>query len=382
MTFYDNVFAAPPGLIDRGQKDRQHLMRTETEHFLRSLSEDYAARQGDYWHRDYSSEEAFLASVEPNRQRWLEAVGDFGPPVEDMAPVVEPWIENDRMKGHWVTIDLYPGLRGRGVLVIPKDVDGPVPLVICQHGIGSSPERVFGFLDDASLYHHYGQRTVEAGYAVLAPCNITEGPPRARYTRLCTMLGKTLWGLEIAKIKRLIDYAATGTAGQTARGMWGISLAWLHDVHPPWSPVFKDARTAWSTIDQEDVIDDPRYSMFSCGAGGASSSRALAAGIHRQRPGPSIARGSDVQTGKGTASPGGLLQRVRGHARPLREAGDRRSGGVRPARGRTRDPRSDRTGLPGQVAMSAVTARRLDDSGGRRLRGMPSACPADAELLA
>jgi hypothetical protein len=266
MTFYDNVFAAPPGLIDRGQKDRQHLMRTETEDFLRALSEDYAARQNDYWHRDYSSEEAFLASVEPNRQRWLAAVGDFGPPVDHMAPVVEPWIENDRMKGHWVTIDLYPGLRGRGVLVTPKGVDGPVPLVICQHGIGSSPERVFGFLDDASLYHHYGQRTVEAGYAVLAPCNITEGPPRARYTRLCTMLGKTLWGLEIAKIKRLIDYAATVDGVDTSRvGMWGISLGGAYTMFTlPLEPRIKAGIvTAWFNHRvKKMVIDDPRYSCF------------------------------------------------------------------------------------------------------------------------
>ncbi len=266
MTFYDNVFETEPGLIDRGQRDRQHLMRAETEDFLRALHEQYPQRQGELWSRDYSSPQAFLHSVEPNRRRWLDAVGDFGPCLEDMNVLVEPWMEDDRMAGYWVTLDLYPGLRGRGVLVVPKHVDGPHPLVICQHGIGSSPERVFGFLDDSMLYHKYGQRVVEAGFAVLAPCNITEGPPRGRYTRLALMLGKTLWGLEIAKISRLIDYAETRPDIDTSRiGMWGISLGGAYTLftQPLEARIKAGVCCAWFNDRlKKMVIDDPRYSCF------------------------------------------------------------------------------------------------------------------------
>lgn len=266
MTFYDNVFEAAPGLIQRGQQDRQNLMRHETEDFLRALSEQYPARQPEFWQRDYSSVDAFLTSVEPNRRRWLEAVGDFGPPLADMNPLVEPWMEDDRMIGWWVTIDLYPGLRGRGVLVLPKAGSGPFPTVICQHGIGSSPERVFGFGDDAGLYHGYGQRVVEAGFAVLAPCNITEGPPRARYSRLCTMLGKTLWGLEIAKISRLIDYLETREEVDASRlGMWGISLGGAYTIFtlPLEERIKAGIICAWFNHRiKKMVIDDPRYSCF------------------------------------------------------------------------------------------------------------------------
>ncbi|MFW5867539.1 MAG: hypothetical protein ACOCX2_06960, partial [Armatimonadota bacterium] len=65
MTFYENAFEAKSGLIDRGTRDRQNLLRNETEDFLRELSLDYEPRQEEYWNRDYSSEEAYLASVEP-----------------------------------------------------------------------------------------------------------------------------------------------------------------------------------------------------------------------------------------------------------------------------------------------------------------------------
>ena len=266
MTFYSNVFEAQPGLIQRGQQDRQHLMRAESEDFLRALSEQYPQRQSEFWRRDYSSVPAFLASAEANRQRWLGAVGDFGVPTADMAPLIEPWIESDDMIGWWVTIDLYPGLRGRGVLVLPKRADRPPPVMICQHGIGSSPERVFGFGDDAGLYHSYGQRVVEAGFAVLAPCNITEGPPRARYSRMALMLGKTIWGLEIAKIRRLIDYLESRDDVDTGRiGMWGISLGGAYTMFTlPLEPRIKAGIiTAWFNHRlRKMVIDDPRYSCF------------------------------------------------------------------------------------------------------------------------
>lgn len=266
MAFYDNAFEAEPGLIARGTDDRQGLLRHEVEDFLRALSEDYPRRAEQYWHRDYSSLEAFADSVRPNRERWLEAVGDFGAPDAEMAPQLEPFAENDHFVAHWLTINLYGSLRGRAVLALPKRAQGPVPLVIAQHGIGSSPERAFGFGDSAVLYHSYAQRLCEAGYAVLAPMNVTGHGPRARQTRLSLMLGKTLWGLEIAKIRRLLDYVATREEIDSDRiGMWGISLGGAYTLFTlPLEPRIKvGICCAWFNHRvKKMVIDDPRYSCF------------------------------------------------------------------------------------------------------------------------
>lgn len=266
MTFYDNAFAAPAGLIARGAEDRQSLLRHETEDALRRLCEDYPARADALWQRDYSSPAAYAASVAPNRQRWLQAVGDWGAPDADMAPLVEPFAENEHFTAHWVTINLYGTLRGRAVLALPRRGDGPFPLVIAQHGIGSTPERVFGFGDDAMLYHCYGQRLVEAGYGVLAPLNLTGAKPRERLTRLATLLGKTLWGLEIAKIKRMLDYAETRSELDLARvAMWGISLGGAYTLFTmPLEPRIKAGIcTAWfNDRVRKMAIDDPRYSCF------------------------------------------------------------------------------------------------------------------------
>ncbi len=265
MTFYDNILQAPAGLIARGQEDRQHLMRQETEDFLRALTERYPQRQAQLWQRDYSSLPAFLRSVDDNRRRWLEAVGDFGDPLEDLDPLVEPWIEDDHMVGWWISLNLYPGLRGRGVLVLPKGITRP-PVVICQHGITCSPERVFGYLDEPMLYHAYGRRVVEAGFAVLAPCNITEAPARARYARMCVMLGKALWGLEIAKISRLVDYLETRDDVDCSRlGMWGISLGGAYTLFTvPLEARIKAAVCCafFNHRLRKMIIDDPRYTCF------------------------------------------------------------------------------------------------------------------------
>jgi dienelactone hydrolase len=266
MTFYDNIFEASAGLIKRGENDRQHLMRCEVEDYLRALSEDYPNRASQYWQRDYSSVEAYLASVTDNRQRWLEAVGDFGPPLPDMNPILEPFGEDEHCTAQWVTIDLYGGLRGRAVLALPKRGQAPFPLVIAQHGIGSTPERAFGFGDEGELYHAYARRLVEAGYAVLAPYNITGGDPRGRLTRLCLMLGKTLWGLEIARTKRLLDWCETRADLDMNRvGMWGISLGGAYTIFTlPLEPRIKvGIICAWFNHRiKKMVVDDPRYSCF------------------------------------------------------------------------------------------------------------------------
>ncbi|MEM2960405.1 MAG: hypothetical protein QXU67_02235, partial [Candidatus Bathyarchaeia archaeon] len=78
--FYPDASKAPEGLIKRSIRDRQSLQRRETEDYLREELLKYEERTSEYWHRDYSSVQAFLKSVEPNRKRWVEALGDFNLP--------------------------------------------------------------------------------------------------------------------------------------------------------------------------------------------------------------------------------------------------------------------------------------------------------------
>jgi predicted dienelactone hydrolase len=184
VAFYEDITEAGMGLIKRGVSDRQHLLRRETEDFLRALSLDYEPRRELHWRRDYSSPEAYEASVAANREAWRQAIGWFDQELLPLRAQTEPFMDSEAIKAQWIALPVFEGATARAVLATPKHVEGPWPVVICQHGIGSSPERVFGFDDDSEIYHAYGQRMVEAGFAVLAPMHITEGPSRARYPRL------------------------------------------------------------------------------------------------------------------------------------------------------------------------------------------------------
>lgn len=208
--------------------ERHDIQSREIEDYLiAEILEGYSERRERYWDRDYGSIERYLESIEPNRERWRDVLGTFESDLEGWDVEEEPFLETDEMEATWIAPRLfaeYP-LRGRAILATPTDGEGPYPLVICAHGAGSSPEKMFGFDDDKWLYKAFGKRLVENGYAVLAPRDINAGEDRIRYEILCQSIGKTLWGFEVFQNKRLVDYLATDERVDTDRiGMWGLSL--------------------------------------------------------------------------------------------------------------------------------------------------------------
>jgi len=262
----------------RMANDRQSLQRRDTENFLRSLTEVTFAQRENRWRRDYSSLERYESSVAPMRAEWGECVGLFDLAAQEDGATLTPYIETDRFTAYWLVVPMglndlavaegqsAPIIHARALLALPKGQNGPYQLVIAQHGIGCCPERVFGMVDDGNLYHSYGRRLVEAGYAVLAPIHITEHQPRARYQRMCVMLGKTLWGLEISKLKALLDHTLARTEIKpTGAGMWGISLGGAYTLFTSVLEARIQAAicTAWFNDRlRKMIIDDPRHSCF------------------------------------------------------------------------------------------------------------------------
>ena len=266
MAEIPNPYEQRGEIIGRWVSDRQRLLRNETEELLRDLVMDYGPRQKAHWQRDYSSVEAFEQSVEPNRRRWAETIGLFEADGTELDPVLTPWYEDENISAWWLSIGLLGGLRGRGILAVPKMRTAPVPLVIAQHGIGSSPERVFGLDDPSDIYKGYGRRLTEEGFAVIAPMNVSGSHPRGRLERLCKLLGKTLWGLEILRTRRLLDYLEGREEIDVERtGMYGISLGGAYTMFTaPVEPRIKASVVcAWFNHRLNKMaVDDPRYSCF------------------------------------------------------------------------------------------------------------------------
>lgn len=266
----------------RMANDRQSLQRRDTENFLRTLTEATFAQREQRWQRDYSSLEKYEQSIAPMRAEWSNCVGLFELAAQNDEVTLTPYFETEQFTAYWLVVPMRlndfadgssnagdqvePVIHARAILALPKGKPGPHQLIIGQHGIGCCPERVFGLVDDGNLYHSYGRRLAEAGYAVLAPIHITEHQPRARLQRMCIMLGKTLWGLEISKMKALLDHTlARPEIRADGAGMWGISLGGAYTLFTSvLEPRIKAAVcTAWFNDRlRKMIIDDPRYSCF------------------------------------------------------------------------------------------------------------------------
>ncbi len=244
--------------------DYQRLYANELETYLAAR----CTAPGRTWRRDYSSTEAYLASIESNREAWQRVLGHFeSDAVSDAEVLVRPFHRGEDYTADWISFEFLPGIVSRAVVAVPAGSGGtPPPVVICQHGIGSSPFHVFGYINPSGTYGRYGRALLEAGFAVVAPVNRTTGPGRTRLERLARLCGTTLFGLECFKLRKLIEYLDTRHDLDGERlGMSGISLGGTATLM--FTPVIERIKAAcciaWFNHRRKKmVIPDPRYSCF------------------------------------------------------------------------------------------------------------------------
>jgi dienelactone hydrolase len=255
------------GDLKKSEEERTDAYAGQLESCLRKwLVDDYPERAAKAWRRDYSSIDAFLKSVEPNRQRWR---GVVKPPELAKTGELErrPHPPLAKLGAHWLTLPLG-GLAAEGVLAAPAGAtpQNPAPLVIAQHGIGSHPERTFGLLDDGGHYHSYAEELIKAGFAVLAPMNLRSVERRNRIERLCRLADTSLPGIELVRMQRLLDEVLKDPRIDEDRvGMWGLSLGGTATMF--WMPLEPRIKagvvSAWFNHRRNKMaVPDPRYSCF------------------------------------------------------------------------------------------------------------------------
>jgi hypothetical protein len=245
--------------------ERNQRYRKELEDWFRQwIVDGYPDRARAAWRRDYSSLGAYERSVEPNRERWRALLNP--PPLAISGELEsESVVGLEDLGAQFVRLPLGERIRAEGIFAVPRSSQ-PVPLVVAQHGIGSTPEHVFGLLDPEGVYHSYGRRLVEAGFAVLAPMNLFDSEPRERIVRMATLADTTLPGIELVRMQRLLDVLLQRSDIDGDRvGFWGLSLGGMAAQF--WAPLEPRLRAvisaAWfnSRLNKM-VIPDPRYSCF------------------------------------------------------------------------------------------------------------------------
>jgi len=260
---YDDVANKPASRLDLEIADYQRCYANELETYLVAR----ASAEATTWRRDYSSVEAYLASVEGHRQRWGDILGRF-----DRDAVAEPEVwtrpfhEGDDYRAEWVFFEFLPGVVSRAVVALPKGVEGKPPVVICQHGLSCSPFHVFGWLEPQGLYGSFATALARAGFAVVAPVVRTTGAGRNRLERIAHVCGTTLLGLECFKLQKLIDYVETlATVDASRLGMAGLSLGGTCTLL--FTPLVERVKAAcvmafFNHRRKKMVVIDPRYSCY------------------------------------------------------------------------------------------------------------------------
>jgi hypothetical protein len=260
-------------LFVRSQDDKQRIVEFENarnkvysdglENYLSNyLVDQYNERVSRLWNRDYSTIDGFKRSVESNRHRWKTVV--IKPPVlkKTGALIKRPYTV-EGVNGEWIELPL--GLiKAEAFLAFPEKVDKrkPVPVIIVQHGIGSTPETPFR----QGGYHAYAKELLKEGYAVLVPFNLRTIDSRNRIERLCRLADISLPGIELARVQSLLDEVLLDSRIDSERvGMWGVSLGGMATMF--WMPLEPRIKagivSAWFNHRRNKmVIPDKQYSCF------------------------------------------------------------------------------------------------------------------------
>ncbi len=186
-------------------------------------------RRAKHWKRDFSSPEAYNASIEPNRKRLAKILGVVDERVKFDAPELVGTSSavvvciNDLYEIYAVRWPVVRDVHGEGLLIVParkKEVD-VVADIIALPDADQTPEQICGLVEGVPPESQFARRLAENGCRVLVPTLISRemakrAPPgqpgRANLTnreylyRPSFELGRHLIGYEVQKVLAGVDW--------------------------------------------------------------------------------------------------------------------------------------------------------------------------------
>jgi dienelactone hydrolase len=209
----------------------------------RKIGESIEKRQL-HWKRDFSSRQAYEASVEPNRQRFKKIIGV----VDSRLPARMERFGDDENPALISETPLYrifqvrwpvlEGVTGEGLLLEPKIV--PTSYVVALPDADQTPEQLVGLATGIEREAQFARRLAERGVEVLVPVLIdrssrwsghpdfgqTDQPHREWIYRQAFVMGRHVIGYEVQKVLAAVDWfkakssqAKVGVAGYGEGGL-------------------------------------------------------------------------------------------------------------------------------------------------------------------
>lgn len=187
-----------------------------------------AERRAQRWKTDFSSSEAYVKSVEPNRQRLRKILGvtESRKPFVDIEFVGGPKVsslvaETETYRVHAIRWPVLEGLDGEGLLLEPK---GKVAAqVVAIPDADWTPEMLTGLAPGVDKSSQFARRLAENGCRVVVPMLIdrkddfsgnarlnrwTNQPHREFIYRQAYEMGQHIIGYEVQKVLAVVDWFA------------------------------------------------------------------------------------------------------------------------------------------------------------------------------
>ena len=194
-----------------------HLVAGVDQFLLDELAASVAKRSA-YWNRDFSSHEAYVKSVEPNRKRLAYTLGlraartAFDGLQLDGTTTASSLVgQTDRITIHTVSWPAFRNVTGTGLLLEPRGRD-VVANVVAIPDSGQIPEQIAGLELGLTSELQYARRLAESGCRVVVPLLINREEKISRLTRREFLyrsafeLGRQLVGYEIQKTLAVVDW--------------------------------------------------------------------------------------------------------------------------------------------------------------------------------
>src|SRR5579859_1899418 len=196
---------------------------------LRKLDQSVADR-AQFWHRDFSSAQAYDQSLSTNRLRLAHILGVRDQRVDhvEMELIATPTQRGPiaRGQGYEVFAVRWPALgdvHGEGLLLSPTG-RAAVANIVAIPDAGQTPEQIAGLIGGVAPECQFARRLAESGCRVVIPALIsrrTEYEPslsnREFIYRPAYELGRHVIGYEIQKVLSAIDWMTAQGSNSIAR---------------------------------------------------------------------------------------------------------------------------------------------------------------------
>lgn len=237
-----------------------------------------AARRGSRWAFDFSSADAYLKSVQPNRERFRKIIGV----VDERVPPGDPALDATTARpalagetaGYTIRTVRWPvleGVDGEGLLLEPKR---PAKAsVVALPDADWTPEMLAGIAEGVPAPSQFARRLAENGCRVLVPVLIDRqdtfsGDDTIGYTnqthrevvyRMAYQLGRHIAGYEVQKVLAAVDWFARQAPRQRI-GVIGYGEGALVAFYAAAADTRIDAAVVSGYFDaREDLWQEPIY---------------------------------------------------------------------------------------------------------------------------